>query len=718
MSLFIFLVLAVSSFAVDSWRNFSIPYPIHDATPFGSGILLATDGGIRYRTPDGDYVFHSEHGLETSAFYLVTNSHLGTFAVSEYGLIAALREDGSTWTVLNRSFLNNKSRVIPGVKALMNGVLVIPFEDRMAFFNLPTASSFLTIDRIGSDLLSQAHVTKLAVHGDSLYARLGNKAYVRVMDWENVAHDYQLSNPNSWVEVSDWESITDLADLDKKHVIVDGKILNDGILYRLYRNSLIPDKWDSTSKVKAIVDAPTGKYLIADDVVARYDGSKVQDLTIYPTYRLEEVYELQSMPVGGVAVATVNGELSFTNGFSWMDSWAPLPGFGSWSSSYIAKMKVLSVDGNGYMFFHIWGYGYFVYSGYGAKLEYQILPEDESCLDQIEPNFPVSGGSVPAPDGSGFITTTSSLSGYSLAYFKVNGEVSCISHISKRKVGGPMHIRVDNDGTWVLYVGTRDGTHYATTGGVDVFRFQPPNKTGGVLKDNGSLKSYKSTTSSPVDIAYDDVNDRLWTVSMTGLAYLDESREDLVSPSSVNGLLGAEYSSMETDVHGNIWLGTTSQGAYRLSYKNKSPDTLSTSHFTTKQGLLSNNVLDMTIDPIQGKIWFAHEKGISSYARNDLKMTKYNMTDSSMVDVIAYPIPFRPRVHKMFVIDRIAENAVVSIYNRGGALVRSFRNEEIIGGRLEWNGQEKSGKLVAPGVYYYVVKNSSKTVRGKFIIVH
>ena len=162
----------------------------------------------------------------------------------------------------------------------------------------------------------------------------------------------------------------------------------------------------------------------------------------------------------------------------------------------------------------------------------------------------------------------------------------------------------------------------------------------------------------------------------------------------------------------------TERCVFRLTPRKGSPDTLTVKRFTTKDGLLDNNVSDVAIDPVLGIAWFAHEKGVSYYRRNDLKDARDNMTDSAKVDVRAYPIPFRPKVHALFTIDGIAENSVVSIFNRGGALIRSFSNQDVLGGKVEWDGREKSGKLVAPGVYYYVVKSGSKVKKGKFIIIH
>ena len=116
-------------------------------------------------------------------------------------------------------------------------------------------------------------------------------------------------------------------------------------------------------------------------------------------------------------------------------------------------------------------------------------------------------------------------------------------------------------------------------------------------------------------------------------------------------------------------------------------------------------------------VWFAHDNGVTRYMRNDLREASTFMTDSAVATIKAYPVPFRPAVHSFFTIDNIAENARVDIYNRGGSLIRSFVGEEVAGGKVEWNGTGKNGRHVAPGVYYYVVRTSSKKERGKFLVV-
>lgn len=706
-------MLAVSANSADEWRSFSKPFPIRSVIPYGDGIMLATDGGIRFRTMDGDFVFHSERGLETSSFYAVVKDSLGTFAVSEYGLVAALNDNATSWRVLNRSFLSNNVKVRPDGAVLSGSILTIAFEDRLAFFDLLTARSILTIDRIIDQSLAIKPIDKMVVRGDSLYVRLGETAYVRKMDWKRMNADIQLSNPASWKKVDDMSSVPGLPQPDLNKVQIDG----DTLAFEFLFDS------EGKSRVKWAIKIPKGYFLVSDDFILYYNGKPKDkgyvNFSEFLGYTLNEAYELHAVPTGGVIAASIDGSFSYSNGTQWREPEVAMDYAGSYSSAYTSRMKVLSSTPDGHVFFHIWGLGYFLYSNWGEILDYSVRSTDNTCLESFldDVKYVISVASTPAPDGSGFLVTTGNNRGYSIAYFTNNGEVHCSDNIGEFMMAGPMLARVDEDGYWNIYVGSRDGTGLASGGGLDIIKFPPPKSNGGELS-KGIVKSYRGLQSTFVDMAYDSVENRLWGVSMSGIAYFDSSLDTLMTPTSTNGLRGAEYTSIDVDVHGNLWVGTANQGAYRLSLKNKSPDTLLVKSFNTKHGLLSNDVSDLAVDPVLGAVWFAHVNGVTMYSRKDLKNVSRNMTGSAAVGIMAYPIPFRPKVHDVFVIEGLAENAVVGIYNRGGSLVRSFRNEEIAGGRLEWNGTGKNGSLVTPGVYYYVVRTSSQTKKGKFIIIH
>ena len=708
------LLLAVYVGAADKWGAYSDPFPIRDVVPYGEdGVLLATDGGVRYRLPEGDWVYHSEHGLETSRIYSIVKTSLGYFAISEYGMIIVLGDGENPWRVLNRSYVKNNVRAVPHGTVYGNGILVIAFEDRLAFFDLIKGRSMQTLDRVGNTMLSASPVQQMVVHGDSLYVKMENALYVRQMDWENLSDDRLLGVPSSWKSLSTKTLVEGLESPDESQVVVNGTVLKDSVLYDNNGKSRI--KWQVASQ--------GGTYLVGSECIFYLaDGQKtVKDLTEYKTFPLGETYELRATPVGsgGVLAASVDGKMSYGNLQGWREPNYVYGTQGNDVNAYSARMKVLSYLPDGHVFYHVWGFSYILFSQWGEKKEQWFRGTDDYCFDKYLEGYPISFSTIPAPDNSGFLTSTGNLTkGYSVVYFTKEGDVVCAKQVGANTVPGAMYATIDTDGSWLVYVTSKTGTSLAASGGLDVIRFTPPKSNGGMLEPIGKVKTYQGIPASPVDMVYDSVGKKLWLVSMSGIAYLDEEQEALVLPSSTNGLLGAEYTSIDVDVHGNLWVGTSNQGVYRLTPKNGSPDTLQEQHFTTKDGLLDNNVSDVAIDHVLGIAWFAHEKGVSYYQRNDLRDARKNMTDSAKVKVYGYPIPFRPKIHSRFTIDGVSEKSVVSIFNRGGALMKSFSKDEVLGGKAEWNGRDKKGNLVAPGVYYYVVRDGSKVHKGKFIVVH
>jgi len=711
-----------AAFSADECQSFSNPFPVRSVIAYDNGILLATDGGIRYRTIDGDFIHHSENGLETSSYYALAASKVGTFAASEYGLIASINHDGRSWRVLNRSYVSNSSKVRPDAMIIADSVLTIAFDDRLAFFDVAREKSILTINKIRDKNLSVDHIDKIAAHGDSLFVLMGDSAYVRVIDWKNINKDVKLSSPVSWSSV-DGNNVAEFMRDKLKNLLGHNSLLQDA-----ERNSNFPLN-DSTgaSLVKWSVKGRYGYYLVTEDAIIHYDGRSFRDLSMQEdgnNFQLDDTYEIAALSMGGVIAASTDGGISYGSAPGWSNPQYPMSGIGSGLTAASSRLKTLSSTADGHVFFHIWGLGYYQYSDWSINLRYDHLINEDLCIDNYLKGdehgavYRISIASTPAPDSSGFLSTSGSSDGhYSLLYFTNSGEVYCANQVGSGMLGGPMSARIDEDGSWVIYVGARNGTIAASEGDLDVLRCPSPKANGGELS-NCTRESYKGLSSSLVDMVYDSTEKRLWGVSISEVAYLDDGDTVLNKPSSIRGMQGAELSSLDMDVRGNLWVGSLNQGAFRLSKVGKSPDSLVAMSFNSRKGLLSDEVSDLAVDPVLGAVWFSHTKGVTRYYRNDLKDAGKNMTDSATADVKAYPIPFRPKIHRVFNIVNIAENTLVSIFNRGGALVRSFRNEEVLGGKVEWNGKDREGNLVAPGVYYYVVKNSSKVKKGKFIIIH
>jgi hypothetical protein len=696
----LFLGLISSAIASDEWQGFAEPFPIRDAILNDGALMLATDGGMRYRTSEGDALFTSDRGLETSVFYGVAKVDGYVYAVSEYGQVA--KYVASTWVVVNRSFLFRKSRVIPGMVASAEKILVIPFEDVIAFFDVSTNNSIISLERVGDVSLSMYPPERIEIRGDSLFVSTLRGSFVRIMDWKKLAEDRRLADPDSWSRVE-----TCVACRDSLHVIVGGKSLTDSVLFR-----------DGVSRIRWVLEDKDYAYLVGTNEIFKYSNGHLEDITKYQRYQLGPAYEVQPLADGGVIAASPSGRISLSDGSIWSEPLVMFNGLGNELESYAYRMKVLSVLDGGMLLYHVWGMGLLLYRDYGQNSHYFLTPSVQSCMDQFVDNYSVTVGTTVAPDGSGFFAGMSVQKGnYGLLYMTKDGDVSCAAGIGSTTRAGPLVARRDGS-DWVIYVSARESFDVFATGALDVIRIQDPSKNGGRLvgAERKTIASIDNRT--PVDLALNEKDNVLWLVTSSGIGYMELDKDTVRKPVSMNGLQGAEYTSLDLDPHGNLWVGSSNRGAYRLEILGDTFDTLSVTQYTSKSGLLTDNVTDIAVDKVLGMVWFTHDNGVSRYKRNDLRDASTFMTDSATAKVKVYPVPFRPFVFPYVTIDNISEGARVDIYNRGGSLIRSFAGKDVHGGKVEWDGNGKNGALVAPGVYYYVVRTSKKTEKGKFLIVH
>lgn len=739
------LVVVASAYAADEWRNYGNPYPIRSVLSYSNGVLLATESGIRYLSTEFDTLYTSVNGLDASSYYALTSTEAGVFAVSEYGVIVYWNTDLKGWSVLSKSYVSNGVRLVPDMVLGKGLVLVLAFEDRIGFFDVKTRKSILTITKIGKNSLSANPVQSMCLHNDSLYVATGTSVYSRYIKWDDIAGDIQLVNPDSWNLILDNTTVQAMAwkgdslktfsskgvrywdedgkytsaALDSSVVMFKGKKYKDAILY-----------YEGKGRSRWIVQSQDKIYLVGEYFVLYYGSNGPEDLTSYPRFLVEGTYELRALPKGGVMVASTDGKLIYKDGKEWsMPTYIDNVRFiGNSSERLTNRMKVLSVLDPGYVFYHIWGFGFYLFSDYGKEMIAHMGPDDGYCFDNVingeAGGFTVTAGTTIAPDQSGFITATASENqkgGYDLIYVTKDGEVTCAKHVGSKPFPGAMTAAIDEKtGNWMVMVSSRQAaTIEGDNGALDVFQIINPSKNGGRLELANAPKVLTSEIKEPpIDFAYDAKKQYLWMVSKNQLEYWDVEKDTIEQPHVIKGFASAEFSSIEFDVLGNLWVGTADQGVYRMTRKGLTQDTLNAIHFSAKDGMFSNSVHDIAIDSVRGVAWFSHERGVTSYKRNDLRSPNSIMKDSAEYKVYAYPNPFRPSIHPYVTIDNVGMDAVVSIYNRAGHLIRSFYGKETAGGCVEWDGKNKSGKLVAPGVYWYVAKTGSSKKKGKILVIH
>jgi hypothetical protein len=157
---------------------------------------------------------------------------------------------------------------------------------------------------------------------------------------------------------------------------------------------------------------------------------------------------------------------------------------------------------------------------------------------------------------------------------------------------------------------------------------------------------------------------------------------------NIQELLGTEsITAIEIDGGNRKWIGTQTSGVFLISADGQQQ----IQHFTTANSpILSNNIIDITINQRTGEVFFITELGVISYFSSATNF------DEDMSNVIAYPNPVREDYEGDIVIDGLAYQTTVKITDMQGNIVNELQSE---GGRAVWNGKNFNGERPASGIY-------------------
>lgn len=136
------------------------------------------------------------------------------------------------------------------------------------------------------------------------------------------------------------------------------------------------------------------------------------------------------------------------------------------------------------------------------------------------------------------------------------------------------------------------------------------------------------------------------------------------------------------------WFGTVNSGAFLLS-----PDGRETlMHFTRSNSPLpTNHILDISVNPQTGEVFFATAQGLVSYRGFATEGKPRHASD-----VYAFPNPVRPGYEGYIAVKGLVSNARVKITDISGNLVYDTFAE---GGQMVWNGKDLFGRKPGTGVY-------------------
>ena len=646
--IFLFIITVTLLFAKD-WKHYTNQNTVYDVARSDNGTLWAAfKWGLQERSTNGQITSYmpGSNGLEAANFVQLFALPGGDIiAASKSGILVRKNSNSKNFETISNSYVEKKRNVLECLGKRAENILILPFEDALAFFDYTQNRSVTTIWQIGENSLGNSDIKRIAVKNDTIWLDLGVAIWKRKIVWNEIHKDLLLTNPTSWEKT----------------------------------NKMPPDE------------------------------KKCAELNYTPgasNFPLENVNAI-SVLSGGSALAWGNNYSLFSkmqNG-QWSDAiWADQSGYGNDQKSY--STKSIAMLPNGDFAFGFWGAGLITYDKNFKKTGwFHSTNSDNKCPTAFRGNnhdgWTIVQGITPTPDYSGYIFSYFSETHYGLGFADKNGKANC-KNSEKASSGFASSIiaRSGVNGEQEIYVAWKN-TIDSKDGGVD---FYSPE----------FAKKWNLSFGSPIDFAFDSKG-VLWAVSSAKIFYLDKEKDEWKEPSYIRGFDARMISALETDARNGLWIGTFGDGAYVFSQINNSPDSLTAKRLRIKDGLLNETIHDIAIDTIKGLVYFAHDLGLSIYSTALVRNALDYMQDDAPKP-IAYPNPFRPELHNVLKIDYISENSSLYILDSSGKRVRFFKGNDLQGGMAIWDGRNESGKLVAPGLYYYVASYKKNIAKGKILV--
>ena len=276
----------------------------------------------------------------------------------------------------------------------------------------------------------------------------------------------------------------------------------------------------------------------------------------------------------------------------------------------------------------------------------------------------------------------------------------------------PRRLSADFNGSLWMTTGSADdsGLPGNDVPGTDVLVFNPSTD------EVQSVMASTSATDLPGRLITDLVVDRnglVWIGGDQGVAYFPNpgrvfSDVLLVRPVFERQfLLRDEYvTSLAVDGGNRKWVGTRN-GLWLFS---ETGEELVQRFTQENSSLISDVILDIAINPLDGEVFVTTDRGLVSYRGGATEGSGAHQ----VVEVFPNPVPssFGGTVG----IRGLAQDAIVKITTVSGALVRELRAQ---GGTATWDARNRSGQPVSTGVYllFSATADGEETYVGKLAVI-
>jgi hypothetical protein len=266
------------------------------------------------------------------------------------------------------------------------------------------------------------------------------------------------------------------------------------------------------------------------------------------------------------------------------------------------------------------------------------------------------------------------------------------------------------------------GVKWIAIEGAGIFAYDDNETLGDVSDDRLRLMNTGENSGALPTTAIEalavDLDNNIWVGTTEGMRVLYNSRNVFTaSPGQYNFqrlliefgenveiVLGTTHiTAIEVDGANRKWIGTANAGVFLFS-----PDGLTMIENFTQQNspLLSNAILDITIDHKTGEVFFVTDRGMISYRADASR------GDNNYSEVKVFPNPVYQNYFGPITIQGIAANSEVRITDIAGNLVyRTASN----GGTATWDGNTVNGQRVATGVYLIWTSVNREDTKGRHV---
>ena len=727
---------------VGDWNSYTHLQVIRDLEGSKGDLFAATTGGIIKVTPSGaQKVYRNTEGLRDVGIAALAPGKEGElYATSELGYIYAYDRAADEWDVLSTSYRGAGWAMNKRALLYREGYLVIGSSKGLSFFNVGKRVADANVSKMAG--ASGLSVNSLLFVGDTLFAGTNRGIFRAVLHLGKLLADPEVNvfNPGIWSLVPGSEgafffrpgpAAGDSAVIDSINQAADIRTsapsesdpgaLSHGALYHgaygigsEYEGTYIPgeDVLLSAYGNTLVIQGETASRPVRLEAIVRvgdrwYIGNRFGLYRYYPE-RNEylPVSNPENIPDAGVTAikAVRSGVFAFAtpNVFELHGrTWDSIPGIiveNDAGDTKIRGQHAFDVPAPGEFYIGTWGHGFQTFRN-GKGADFDAL---NSCLltaIDAAPNYPVVWSQVQYKDKGIWLGNFIPGKPYRLAYYGYASEqISCMQ--VNNKDSEPRTLQIVGD-TVLAVISDR---------GVEAFRIRDEGGAISLLPDN--LLSGVGNAGVATLAGKMDRRGNFWvTTEASTLLYIPAiafHRDSIRTYRSLEGFTGTACKNLEIDPQGHLWAGCSEGGVFEII---PGRDSLSHAfrHYGLNDGLLSETIFNLEVNPLNGEVWIATEKGLARYESR----SRPDRPDLSSAKV--YPNPFLAK-HENLIFTNLSPGSAIQVMTQSGSVVYQRTLVSGEGDQIRWNGRNLAGQRVKEGVYFYVIRSPKEVRNGKIIV--